>query len=183
MGNKIGYYFYAILMLIFPAGLYLGLKGDPNLAHLSYLGLYFIPLSFLGAYLFYQGIKGKSVILAMQASMVVWTTTTLLFFYLIFPQVDAENPTRRLIPYMDTQAEIISYKRLNAAFVFELQREIPKYNEIKDIREAIASAPKGYVISRRSFREELEQIEGLSYVDECKDTFENPTSLLMKWGD
>ena len=183
IGNKIGYYFYAILMLIFPAGLYLGLKGDPNLAHLSYLGLYFIPLSFLGAYLFYQGIKGKSVILAMQASMVVWTTTTLLFFYLIFPQVDAENPTRKLIPYMDTQAEIISYKRLNAAFVFELQREIPKYNEIKDIREAIASAPKGYVISRRSFREELEQIEELSYVDECKDTFENPTSLLMKWGD
>ncbi len=183
VGNRIGYYFYAFLMLVFPAGLYFGLQGDPNIAHLNYLGFYFIPLSILGAYLFYQGMNGKSALSAIQASMIAWTATILLFFYLIFPQVDAENPTRKLIPYMDTKAEIISYKRLNAAFVFELQREIPKYNELEDVRKAMASAPKGYVISRKSFREELEQIEGLSYVDECRDTFENPTSLLMKWGD
>ena len=80
IGNKIGYYFYAFIMLIFPVGLYLGLNGDPNIAHLSYLGLYFIPLSLLGVYLFYQSLKGKSVISAIQVSMVVWTAITLLFF-------------------------------------------------------------------------------------------------------
>jgi len=42
---------------------------------------------------------------------------------------------------------------------------------------------KGYVISRTSYQAELEQIKGLVYVTEARDTFENPTTLIMKWGD
>ena len=181
--NLIGYYFYALLMLIFPLGLYLALAADPNLVHLKSLGFYFIPLSFLGLYLFYQGLKGRSILAAIQASIIAWVSIILLFFYLIFPQVDAENPTRKLIPLMDTDSQVISYKRLNAAFVFELQREIPKYEELADIEEAMKQSSKGYVISRKVYLEELEQIPGLNYVGEARDTFENPTSLLMSWGD
>ena len=113
--------------------------------------------------------------------MMVWLGTILLFFYMAFPQVDAENPTRKLIPQMDTSLPIISYERLNAAFVFELQMVIPRYSGLEEIKAAIQNDPRGYIISRSRYREELEQIEGIQFVDEARDTFENPTSLLMYW--
>lgn len=118
---------------------------------------------------------------AIHVNMMVWLATVLMFFYLIFPQVDAENPTNRLIPQMDTSLPIISYERLNPAFVFALQREIPRYATLDDIKTEISTKPKGYIISRKEYREELEQIPGVVFVGEAKDTFENPTSLLMYW--
>lgn len=179
--NFILYYFYGILLLIFPVGIYFGLEAAPSLQRLASLGFYFIPLALLGIFWIYTGIVKKGLMRAIHVNMMVWLATVLMFFYLIFPQVDAENPTNRLIPQMDTSLPIISYERLNPAFVFALQREIPRYATLDDIKTEISTKPKGYIISRKEYREELEQIPGVVFVGEAKDTFENPTSLLMYW--
>ena len=84
---------------------------------------------------------------------------------------------------MNTEAKIIAYKRLNAAFVFTLQKEIKRYDSLAPIQKVVASNPSGYVISRTEYREELEKIPGLVYHTEARDTFENPTTLVMKWGN
>ena len=83
---------------------------------------------------------------------------------------------------MNTEAKIISYKRLNAAYVFALQKQINRIDSLPVLQEAMQGFEEGYVISRTEYREELEAIPGLVYHTEAKDTFENPTTLIMRWG-
>ena len=179
--NLILYFFYGILMLALPIGIYFGLQADPSLAHLSKLWIFFIPAGLMGLFWVFAGLNKYPILKSVHLNMMVWLGTILLFFYMAFPQVDAENPTRKLIPQMDTSLPIISYERLNAAFVFELQMVIPRYSGLEEIKAAIQNDPRGYIISRSRYREELEEIEGIQFVDEARDTFENPTSLLMYW--
>jgi len=179
--NMIGYYLYGVLMIALPVGIYFGLKADQSISHLATLWVYFIPAALLGGYWIYIGISKSSLSNAILANMATWVITILLFFNLAFPQVDAENPTRKLIPQMDNESPVISYSRLNPAFVFEMQRIIPRYDTIENIEAFIEENPKGFIISRAKYRAELESIEDVIFVDQARDTFENPTSLLMYW--
>ena len=179
--NQLGLFLYSLLLIGFPAGVYFGLNADPTLSHLIGLSYYFIPLTLLGFYNLYVAFKSKAIPSLIRWNVVGWVTTILLFFYLIFPQVDAENPVQKLLPQMDTNKTIISYARLNPAFVFALEREIPRFAELDEIRAAMAGSDSGYIISRTEYREELESIPGLVYHAEARDLFENPTTLVMKW--
>lgn len=183
LGNRIGYYFYAILMLILPFGLYFGLQGDENFGEFYVLGMYFLPLTILGIYMLYVGKKRQGLINVIHGIIMSWTVIILMFFHVIFPQVDETHPPRRLIPQMDTQAHIVSYVSLNPAFVYALKRDIPKYNSVEELKVMMTKYPKGYIISRKRHLEVLQQIPGLVYIDEAKDTFEKPSSLLMRWGN
>lgn len=181
--NKLGLILYSLLLIGFPIGIYYGLMGDPSLSHLSWLGIYFIILSAVGLYNLFIVFKSKNVASLIRCNAAGWVATILLFFYLIFPQVDAENPVRKLLPTLDTNRAVISYARLNPAFVFALEREIPRFAELNEVAKAMKQAPSGYLISRTEYREELETITGLVYHSEAKDLFENPTTLVMKWGE
>ncbi|MCO6360675.1 ArnT family glycosyltransferase [Roseivirga pacifica] len=183
IGNRVIYFFYAVLITLFPVGIYFGLKADPSLNHLTGLFVYFIPLSLGGILLLVNGFKRTKMEQTLAVNSMAWLVTILLFFYFAFPQVDAENPVRKLVPKMDTSKTIVAYERLNPAFVFALEREIPRYPTIAEVKQAMADSPSGYVISRTNYREALEEINGLTYFNEAKDLFENPTTLIMKWGE
>ncbi|MBO3697320.1 glycosyltransferase family 39 protein [Roseivirga sp. E12] len=181
LGNRIGLIAYAVLLIGFPIGIYFGLKGDKTIAHLTDLSYYFIVLTIAGILILFYAFGKKNIEAALRVNVSAWIVVIILFFYLIFPKVDAENPVRKLVPQMDTSAKVISFKRLNAAFVFELEREITRYNDLVDIQKTMLQYEKGYIISRTEYRTELEQIPGVKYVSEARDLFENPTSLLMMW--
>ena len=181
--NELGIILYSVLLIGFPAGIYFGLKGDTSLSHLTHLAYYFIILSVVGLYNLIITFGSKNVGNIIRANVAGWISIIILFFYLIFPQVDAENPVRKLLPGMDTSQTIVSYSRLNPAFVFALEREIPRYAELEEIEAAMANSSSGYVISRTEYRKELESIAGLRYHSEARDLFENPTTLIMRWGN
>lgn len=182
LGNRIGLIAYAVLLVGFPVGIYFGLGADKSLSHLTHLSYYFIVLSAagLGVLVF---MRKKSIPRVLLFLMGGWLVTTMFFFHLIYPEIDRESPVRKTLPTMNTEAKIIAYKRLNAAFVFTLQRKIDRYDSLAIVRKAMSSHPAGYVISRTEYREELEKIPGLVYHTEARDTFENPTTLVMKWGN
>ena len=181
-GNLVGLFFYAILLIGFPIGIYFGLKGDKSLSDLTHLSFYFIPISVIGIYLFRQAITKRSIEGVLWMNISVWCVTIMLFFHLIFPQVDAKNPVQQTLPTMNTNQTIIAFRRLNPAFVFALQREIPMYNDVETIKQTMQSQSSGYLISRTEFQEELEGIQGLEFHAKSRDLFENPTTLIMKWG-
>ncbi len=181
--NRIGMWAYSVLLIVFPIGIYFGISGDRSLSHLTHLALYFIPLSLVGVYLVYQLLKARDMNRLIFVNVGGWIITIILFFFLAYPQVDAENPVRKTLPVMNTDQKIIAYKRLNAAYVFKLQRQISRYDNLEMIRTAMRQNPSGYVISRTEYREELETIEGLNYLTEERDTFENPKTLIMTWGN
>ena len=181
LGNRIGLIAYAILLIGFPVGIYFVLKGDKSLAHLTDLSFYFIVLSIAGVLMLFYAFAKRNVEAVLRINVSAWIVVIILFFYLIFPKVDAENPVRKLVPQMDTTAKIISYQRVNPAFVFELKRVITRYTELADIQSTMLQHEKGYIISRTNYRKDLEQLPGITYVAEARDLFENPTSLLMMW--
>lgn len=181
-GNRIGLIVYAVLLIGFPVGIYFGIAQDKSIGHLTHLSYYFIPIALVGIGLMVF-VKKKSMSRILLSLMSGWLITTLFFFHLIYPEIDQESPVRKTLPTMNTEVKIIAYKRLNAAFVFELQREIKRYDTLKNIANDINNSPGGYVISRTEYREELEGIPGLVYHTEARDTFENPTTLVMKWGN
>lgn len=180
-GNRIGLIIYSVILIGFPVGIYFGIKQDRTISDLTYLFWYFLPFSVVGLLFLWSMIKKKLSIILI-ANFSVWIIFSTLFFIFLFPKVDAESPVSKTLPQMDIAKPIVSYQRLNAAFVFELQREIKRYGELEALKEFIESEPQGYVISRKRLQEELEGI-GLVYVTEARDTFENPTTLIMRWGD
>ncbi len=182
LANRIGLVAYAILLIGFPIGIYFGIAADKSLNHLTHLSYYFIPIALVGIGLLVF-MKQKAMPRILLSLMGGWLITTMFFFHLIYPEIDRESPVRKTLPTMNTEARIIAYKRLNAAFVFTLQREVKRYDTLQNIASDISNAPAGYVISRTEYREELEKIPGLVYHSEARDTFENPTTLVMKWGN
>ena len=179
--NQLGMILYSLLLIGFPFGIFFGLQADPSLEHLTYLGYYFVILSTIGLYNLYQNFKNKNIRRTLFWNISGWIVITLLFFYSLYPQVDAENPVQKLLPQIDSEQKIISYSRLNPAFVFALEREIPRYPSIEEIQEIVETYRSGYVISRTNYLDELSQIPGLEYHAEAKDLFETPTTLVMKW--
>lgn len=179
--NQLGLLLYSLLLIGFPVGIYFGLKADPALSHLSYLGYYFILLSAVGLFNLYQGLIKRKLQGIIFWNIGGWITMTLLFFYSLYPQIDAENPVRKLLPKMDREAKIIAYNRLNPAFVIALEREVPKFASPEEIEEMVNTYRSGYVISRTDYLEELEKIPQLEYFGEARDLFETPTTLVMTW--
>ena len=180
--NMIGLSLYTLLLLAFPFGIYFGLKADPAIAELSDMGYYFIVLLAAGTLTLVFIIR-KSINKVLITLMAGWAITTILFFHSIYPNVDAISPVRKTLPTMNTKAEVISYKRLNAAFVFALQKEIKRTDNLDKLGEMVMAQESGYIISRTEYRNELELIPGVVYHSEARDTFENPTTLIMKWGN
>lgn len=181
LGNRIGLILYSILLIGFPLGIYFGISADKNISHLTNLSYYFIPLVIAGLLILYYGFVKKNIEMVLRTNIAAWIVVTLLFFHLIFPQVDAENPVRKLTPELDQTAHIISYKRINPAFVFELERVVKRYDSVTKIQAEMLKYDKGYIISRTSYREELEELPGVLFKSQARDLFENPTTLIMQW--
>ena len=182
-GNRVSLVIYLLLLIAFPIGIYFGLQGDPSLKHLHYLSAYFIPLSLGAALMMVFGLLKKNMDRLILINNATWLVMIILFFFLAFPVIDQENPVKKALPEIDVSQKIIGYKRVNAAYVFALQKEIKKYNDPEEIKAVMAKHSTGYVISRKRYLAELQEIVGLEYLMEARDTFENPTTLIMKWGE
>ncbi|MFY0591986.1 ArnT family glycosyltransferase [Roseivirga sp.] len=181
LGNRIGLISYCIFLIGFPVGIYFGIAQDKTIFGLTDLSYYFTLLSLAGILMLYFAFVKRDIHTVLRVNVSAWIVMIILFFSVIFPEVDAKNPVRQLVPEMDRNAKIISYQRVNAAFIFELEREVTRFVDLEEIRKIVNTYDKGYVISRTTYRDELEQISGLIYQAEARDMFENPTSLIMKW--
>ena len=180
--NKFGVWCYAIILIAFPVGIYFGVQADSSLSHLSHLAWYFLPLMACGIYVLFTMLKTKAIEKMLFVNNASWIVMTVLFFHLAFPYVDAENPVRKTLPQIDTSEKIIGFKRINSAYVFALKKEIPRFDEVTLLEEYIKNHDKGYLISRTEHLKELESIGDLKFVAKARDTFENPTTLVMRWG-
>ena len=178
--NRVGLIAYAVLLL-FPVGIYFGVKADPLLEDKAFVALFFIILTIVGIQLLI-GIKKRKVDFAIHSLLTGWIAMIILFFHFAYPPIDARNPMARTRDLINPDAKLIAYQRLNAAFVFEYERVIPRYQELSEVKQAMSNNDFGYVISRTNWKDELLSIPGLKVEAEVKDIFENPTTLILSWG-
>ncbi len=108
-----------------------------------------------------------------------WMVFAWIFFILIYPRVDALNPVRQTQNLIPKDATVVGYKIFNPAFVFALNQEIPKFENVKDLEEFVRHNDNVIVLSRKSYLGELHQIEELKIEAEAKDILETPTTLIL----
>jgi 4-amino-4-deoxy-L-arabinose transferase-like glycosyltransferase len=170
---------YLLIAILVPAGLYIGIRIDPDLSQFRYLSIYFIviPIGAIIAIIYTYKSFFKGMILSLSIS---WLAATLLFFYIVFPQIDNVNPIARLLPSMDIDKPVVAYKIYNSAFSFYLKKPIPEFKSTEELREFIENGGKGYILTRQVLKEELNHIKSIEVLGEAKDIFEIPTTVVYE---
>lgn len=170
---------YLIIAIAIPFGLFIGLKFDPVISDFRNLSWYFImiPIGAVSAiFLFYKS-SYKGILLSLSLS---WIIPALLFFYIIFPQIDKLNPIAKLLPGLDTEKPFAAYDIYNQAFSFYLKKPIPTFRNTEDLKVYINETKEGYILSRKSLTDEFGHLENIHKIGESKDIFEIPTTVIYE---
>lgn len=170
--------FYCLLIIALPFLLYLGLKNEPVLSSLKNLSWYFsiLPLGGIISLFFVKNNHFKAMIATLAGS---WAITALLFFYVIYPQVDKKNPVARILPMMDRNLSVASYKIYNPAFSFYIRKTFTPIESKNALETYIKDGNQGYIITRKAFSDEINDIKKLKKIAEAKDIFEIPTTTVF----
>ena len=72
-----------------------------------------------------------------------------------------------------------SYKIYNSAFSFYIRKPFIELENLSDLK-AYIQHNKGYIITRKSYSDELKNISQLEKLAEAKDIFEIPTTVIYK---
>ena len=172
-------WFYLLVAIAFPAGIYIAFENNETYSHLQYLWQYFLilPVGAVIALIFIYRQKPMISHLSIAASFVLMS---LLFFGIVMERVDQENPLNVMRGSIDQDQSVVAYKRFNPAFVFYLEEKVPVFDSIEELQEHIRDNKRVFVISRMRNLEELSTIKDLELIAEQKDLFETPTTILMK---
>ena len=178
-GIRISTVIYFLIMLLVPAGLYFGLSMDPALAHLKYLAWYFLslPLGALITLYFMLKVDFKGIVASVS---VTWIVTIMMFFYIVFPVIDQQNPIAKTLNLLDKEKPVIAYRIYNPAYSFYIQKQFPVFKTTEELKDHLDSMSYGYLITRTAYESDLAGFTKLSKITEAKDIFEIPTTLIYR---
>lgn len=180
-GWKASFWVYGLLMMLVPGGVWFGLNLESQLSHLSHLWAFFLlwPVGGLAGLFWVYKHQYRKAVMTLSLSFIL---TMVVFFHVVFPIINAQNPVKISQEYVDKEAEFVWFNRMNPAFVFWLQREIPRAHTREDIEGFLNQNPGGYIISSlRDYERNKEWMNdaGLTILVQQKDLFENPTTIIM----
>jgi len=169
---------YLFIVFAIPLILYYGLQMDPVLIYLRHLAVYFIILPLGGLWALYFSLKSnfKGILISLSLS---WILIILLFFYIIYPQIDQNNPVAKTIHLIDSELPVASYKIYNPAFSFYIRKPFPEFDNKADLEDYI-KINRGYIITRKSYADEINDLPQLKRIAEAKDIFEIPTTVVYQ---
>jgi len=171
--------FYSIITFSIPVAVFIGLKADQNVQTAAGVWVCFIPLP-LGAILawyFFRNGEINRFFLSIGLSFIL---SNFLFFAKAYPEVYGINPVAGSIELIKDKPDLVYYKMMNSAYIFNLQRLIPVIQSQDSLSVYMKAHPDAVVISRKQFEPEIQAAGDLMPVFEQKDTFENPTTVIYE---
>ncbi len=179
--NKIkkAFVFYTIIAFFIPFAIYFALKTDQYVLISAGVWVYFIPVP-AGAILAWYFISRGEInrfILSIGMSFIL---SNLLFFSKAYPEVYGINPVAGSMELMKDKPDLVYYKMMNSAYVFNLQRLVPAIQSQDSLAVYLQSHPDALVISRKQFELEILSVGDMIPIFEQKDTFENPRTVIYK---
>lgn len=170
---------FVLVSICFPVAAYIALGMDPELKDLTHLSFYFlaIPIGAMAA-IFYI-IKGE-IGRAFYAYIVSFLVTVILAFTFVMPTVDAKNPVSRSMELIQASGRPVAYFQwINSAYVFQYGKPIPKVSSETELDEFVRKNGKVLIITSRKNWENVHR-DDFKVVFQCKDLFENPTSIIVE---
>ncbi len=168
-----------VLMAALPLVVQVALQKEPSLAHLANrVYPYFFILSVGGAVGFYLILKQRidRALYVYAAASIVFLVS---FFYLIFPQIDKQNPVQKGLPVLTESIPVVAYRDFNPAFVFALQSRIPVLVSTDDSNMFAKKTKAFYILTQTRHLKDLEQLP-TTILFQGKDLFENRTTVILK---
>ena len=176
---KKAFVFYLIIAFSIPAAVYFGLKADMNVQTSAGVWVYFIPVPAGAIIAWYFISKGEinRFILSIGLSFMI---SNFLFFAKAYPEVYGINPVASSIKMIKDKPDLVYYKMMNSAYVFNMQRLIPAIQSKDSLSGYLKYHPDAVVISRKQYEPEIKAAGDIVLVFEQKDTFENPTTVIYE---
>lgn len=166
---------WGISVLLVPAVIW-ALKIDPALSSINSIGWYFLPFPILitTALVLYWRQKTTASLGAIALGGI---TVSLVFFGLAFPAIDAQNPVNKSASMLANK-ELRYFRKFNAAFSFEHQKEIPEI-QADEFSLFFDRHPDGAVISTEKKISDLDLPDELEVSFRARDVFESPTTVII----
>jgi 4-amino-4-deoxy-L-arabinose transferase-like glycosyltransferase len=179
--NKVkwAFVFYSIIAITIPIAVYLGLKADQNVQNAAGVWICFIPLPAGAIFAWYFFRKGdiNKFILSIGLSFIL---SNFLFFAKAYPEVYGINPVAVSIEMIKNKPNLVYYKMMNSAYVFNMQRLIPAIQSQDSLSVYLKFHPDAVVLSRKQYETEILAAGDMISVFEQKDTFENPSTVIYE---
>ena len=179
--NKVkwAFVFYLIIAFFIPGAVYFGISADLNVQSSAGVWVYFIPVP-VGAILAWYFISRGEInrfILSIGLSFIL---CNFLFFAKAYPEVYGINPVAGSLDMIKDKPDLVYYKMMNSAYIFNMQRLIPAIQSQDSLSVYLKSHPDAVVISRKQYESEIQVAGDMMPVFEQKDTFENPTTIIYE---
>jgi 4-amino-4-deoxy-L-arabinose transferase-like glycosyltransferase len=165
-----------IIALAIPAGVYIALHEESNLASLDKLAILFciLPLGSIVAWILL--IKSRLAFVYVQASS--WIVTLLIFLYIAYPKVDERNPVAESLSIINRQYPnhiIVAYKQFNPAYVFALKHPIPVVASLDSLSK---TSQKFVVLSNKKSENDFTGSFSWTKIYHGKDLFEGGETIV-----
>lgn len=176
---KIGAVIGLIVAVAIPLALNDIIAKDVWLSDLSELRWMLLPItagSALSVYFVYNN-QWKNSILSYLISF--WVVSVLTFYWAA-PAILSKNPVTESLPLIHrSNREVVGYGNFNPAYVFSLQRPIPTFTSIDELRGYVKDKPVT-LISRSEYKTQL-MAAGFRPIFEKPYLFEYPVVLVMTY--
>jgi len=176
---KWAYGFYTILAFLIPAVVYFGLKTDLTVHKASSVWIWFIPVP-IGAVIGWYFIRRNEISKFIFSMTLFFILSNFLFFEKAYPRVYGINPVEGSLNMLRNQHDLVYYKMMNPAYIFNLQRLVPAIQSQVSLSLYLKEHPDAKVISRKQFQKEIQAAGDMVLVFEQKDTFESPITVIYE---
>jgi 4-amino-4-deoxy-L-arabinose transferase-like glycosyltransferase len=159
-------------------GGYLAMQQEEAVRHLAIplaVTLALLPLAVLFSFVRWRAAIDQAAGLLLVAFIVV----QLIIFGWLMPEADRQNPVVRSVPQIKRAGVPVAYfKRINPAFVFQLEQNIPKLSDAADVNAFVEQHGEVIIISTTKIWQR-ENLPGFTTIFQGKDLFETSGVIVL----
>lgn len=179
---KVPFLILMILSILLPVAGYIALGLEKQLTGIQHYAWFLIIVSIGGivGYVLYSRNQQKQAFFVLVGS---WMVMGMVLFGIVFPKITSQSPTELAKKYIDRDANVIVYQRLDAAFPINFDRTFLVVQTWEEVRGFLRKHPNGWVLTnKRGVKKELTKQSDLSLeiILDQKAVFENHHTLLMR---
>ncbi len=178
-GLRWAYVLYSLVAIGLPIAVFFVLKADSSLSSAAGAWIWFmaLPLALIPGWYFLLRRQFTLFILSLGLSFIL---TNILFFSRAYPEVYSINPVAGSLTLVKAQPDLVYYKMFNPAYIFNLQRTIPRVNTADSLKIFMQKHPHALLITRKQYEDEIMEATGMIAVFEQQDTFEMPATAIYQ---
>lgn len=163
-----------VISILLPIIAFVAMEFDPSLASVRVLSfwLFMMPVLVFLAFMYRKKLELFLLMTGFSGLL-----TALLFFGIIYPKIDRQNPVSQSIHQLKNR-EIAYYEKFNPSYSFYLQKKINRV-EADEVDDFFQKYPDGIIISTERRFPGANTGEKYKIIFSGKDLFETPTTILI----